>query len=61
MSDITNSELSPVKRALQEVREMRAKMESMARASREPIAIIGMACRYPGGCEQPGRSLAIVV
>lgn len=48
MSETTNSELSPVKRALLEVREMRAKMEAMERAAREPIAIIGMACRYPG-------------
>ena len=43
-----NSELSPIKRALQEVREMRAKLEAMEQASHEPIAIIGMACRFPG-------------
>ncbi|MGZ9234786.1 MAG: type I polyketide synthase, partial [Anaerolineales bacterium] len=48
MSDTTNSELSPVKRALLELREMRAKLEAMERAAHEPIAIIGMACRYPG-------------
>ena len=48
MSDTNNSEQSPVKRALKEVREMRSKMDAMERAGREPIAIIGMACRYPG-------------
>ena len=48
MSETPNSELSPVKRALLELREMRAKMEAMERAAHEPIAIIGMACRYPG-------------
>ena len=47
-SDNAKSELSLVKQALQEVREMRAKMESMEMAGREPIAIIGMACRFPG-------------
>jgi len=47
-TDNANSELSLIKRALQEVREMRAKMESMEMTGREPIAIIGMACRFPG-------------
>ncbi len=48
-----NSELSPIKRALQEIREMRAKMDAMEQKGREPIAIIGMACRFPGGVNNP--------
>ncbi len=46
-----NSELSPIKRALQEVREMRAKLDAREKAENEPIAIIGMACRFPGSVQ----------
>jgi acyl transferase domain-containing protein len=41
--------LSPIKRALLEVREMRARVEELERARTEPIAIIGMGVRLPGG------------
>ena len=45
---INNPELSPIKRALQEVRDMRAKLDAIEKAGTEPVAIIGMACRFPG-------------
>jgi acyl transferase domain-containing protein/SAM-dependent methyltransferase len=45
----TGSELSPVKRALLEIRETRAKLEALQRQRSEPLAIIGMGCRFPGG------------
>ena len=41
-------DLSPVKRALVEVRELRAKLDRIERREREPIAIIGIGCRFPG-------------
>jgi len=45
--------LSPVKRALQEIRELRARLaaaESAASAAqRDPIAIVGVGMRFPGG------------
>jgi acyl transferase domain-containing protein/SAM-dependent methyltransferase len=43
--------LSPVKRALIEVRELRAQLEQLQRARTEPIAIVGMACRFPGASD----------
>jgi acyl transferase domain-containing protein/ubiquinone/menaquinone biosynthesis C-methylase UbiE len=39
---------SPVKRALLELREMRAQLEAAERERAEPIAIVGMGCRFPG-------------
>lgn len=43
-----NPELSPVKRALLELREMRAELEALKRAQSDPIAIVGMGMRFPG-------------
>jgi len=44
-----NSELSPVKRALLEVRTLRARLAELEAEAHEPIAIIGMSVRAPGG------------
>ena len=41
-------QLSPVKRALVEVREMRAKLDAIEKAKIEPIAVVGIGARLPG-------------
>ena len=43
-----NDQLSPVKRAILEIRELKAKLESIERDATEPIAVVGLACRFPG-------------
>jgi acyl transferase domain-containing protein/SAM-dependent methyltransferase len=43
-----SADISPVKRALLELREMRAKLEAAERERSEPIAVVGMGCRFPG-------------
>ncbi len=35
-------------RALQAIRELKARLAAYERAQSEPIAVVGMACRYPG-------------
>jgi acyl transferase domain-containing protein/SAM-dependent methyltransferase/acyl carrier protein len=42
-------ELSPVKRALLEIRELRNRIAALETAGSEPIAIVGVGCRLPGG------------
>jgi acyl transferase domain-containing protein/SAM-dependent methyltransferase len=42
-------QLSPLKRALAELRRLRNKVDEMDRRQKEPIAIVGFGLRFPGG------------
>jgi acyl transferase domain-containing protein/acyl carrier protein len=45
--------LSPLKRALIAIDELQARLDAAERARTEPIAIVGMSCRFPGGADDP--------
>ncbi|UQA61055.1 type I polyketide synthase [Polyangium aurulentum] len=47
------SGLSSMQRAILTIQRMRTRIEAFERAKAEPIAIIGMACRFPGGANSP--------
>jgi amino acid adenylation domain-containing protein len=42
-----------LQRALVRIREFRSKLDSIEAARSEPIAVVGMSCRLPGGNEDP--------
>ncbi len=46
---------SPLKRALRALEDMRARVAALEDRHREPVAILGMACRFPGGANTPAR------
>ena len=45
--------LSPTKRAILEIRDLRARLEASEQRASEPIAIVGMGLRLPGGVTTP--------
>ncbi|MFB2772731.1 type I polyketide synthase [Pelatocladus sp. BLCC-F211] len=44
---------SVLKNALLEIKALRAKLKTIEDSRKEPIAIIGMSCRFPGGANNP--------
>jgi myxalamid-type polyketide synthase MxaB len=48
-------ELSPLKRALIAIEELQSKLDAAEQHGREPIAVIGIGCRIPGGANSPDQ------
>ncbi len=48
-----HDQVAQLKRAVQAIQDLRAKLAAVERARTEPIAIIGIGCRFPGGVTSP--------
>lgn len=48
-------QLSPLKQALYIIEKLENKLLVNEQEKKEPIAIIGMACRFPGGADNPEK------
>lgn len=49
----TRDDLSRLKRALAAIDRLQARIDRLESAAREPVAIIGIGCRFPGGIASP--------
>lgn len=48
-----STQLSPLKQAYLALEKVQAKLEAVKQANREPLAIIGLGCRFPGKADDP--------
>ncbi|PXX71476.1 beta-ketoacyl synthase-like protein, partial [Nocardia tenerifensis] len=60
MADTDQKLVDALRASLKETDRLRRQNRKLAEASREPIAIIGMACRFPGGIAAPEQLWTVV-